>query len=193
MYTQNRGSKRFGVPYQREMYVAFNDKSSVNQLDLRTVPDAQATVFPYDLYRGKPFAPFYQSPCPAGQMPGDYPTPRDTRSAYIFGGERTEHPDYTTFFWRAGWPNGYGAGTTTGGWTQPSPYCSTTEPADTAPPGMYVCDAEYTGGTPHRFLSSCAPAPGGSSWRSEAYNMELNGKSILASGKGFCSAGKLKF
>ncbi len=115
-----------------QTYTQYNDKKTVEALDLNRYDPFRATIFPYGVYSGA-ILPVDDYTC--GQA-----VPRDTESDYIIDRERTQHPNH---FSRFGYARSF-YGYVTGAWPgryRPNWFCQHeapfTPPADMAPPQFY--------------------------------------------------------
>lgn len=162
-------------------YTKFNQSESVKSLDLNTIDPCKISIFPYNIYSGD-LMPAEMTPCPVGNYNNSYPTPRNTHSQYIYGAERFDHPKdlFTTRFYRAsGYPNEYGLGSKSRGYTPRFSTCGATEPKGVAPEKFYQCNDTKGCVSDPKHFTDCQPKCCGYSKDSEAYQQDLEEKLLF--------------
>jgi hypothetical protein len=110
-------------------YVVYNSDFQRRGLDLNKVYGRRVNEFPNNLYTGEIF-PLSQYVVESG--------PRDSKTNYLYGLERMDHPDQFSRFGYAWCPNGYCSGAWPGRYNE-APGCDNynEQPANMAPSRFY--------------------------------------------------------
>lgn len=114
-----------------QTYAVYNDKSSVKSLDLNKYEGGPSGLEHIYHKQAIAEAPYLCSPN------------RNLSTHYIIGIERENHPDHSSRFGYARFPNGYGVGNWSSGFYNTPPSCPLPLPKDMAPSRFY--NPEFTG------------------------------------------------
>lgn len=118
------------MAYKTSHYVTYNSKNEVAGLDLNSPSTNKAISFPGRIYAGEPF-PVNNYICQQGM-------PRDTRTDYIIGLDRLQHPaTFSRFGHYTGCDNEYCSGSYSRGYNAPPQCFNEPDPVDCAPARFY--------------------------------------------------------